>query len=1018
MNKLATLAKYAEQLRLAEMAVFLHNFGKLGEVFLKRWSIEKTAPNYSEQYVSGILIKLSNGATNKSDQALRDRLKNANESNTQNFLSVLDKENIFEKTKINLPSPLDDRPSLTEPNKDAPYTMGIFLDFHKGFIKFENIKTGKIFDDSKIKNLLGSDYRAIEILQNSHDLASGEEKEMQNLAKIEQPESSTWIASPYGFERLKINSSDNFLNQIKEQLLGFLRDLNFQKGLAASDYKEFYELSHRLFVNALGDTRIPINDVTLWDLSHSTASFFKSAVAGLVCSGKKKDDLQPNFHKDLVKWRYMTISVDFHKFVTSSQKIIDMVHRKDYLFHVYDEIKQLLEVDYPLANEIYRDENGPVFLVPEADDLLTWTDEKKESLGTKIMDCFKRKSNFADQQSGIDNSVKVIDALPHICMEESAGVEKKGTLQNALSKREPGISADPAAVADVWSNEAVRGAHPEVCPVCRLRPIGFDDIGKSNNAAKERKICAICLGRRTGRAENWYVSGRKQTIWIEETADENGRAALLCGDFNLEHWLDGTFIENTLLKNPSFARIRRCWETTQKFWLDILDEYVPKGIGQSAKRILIKPDRKLAGLNRFQAYELKINDIYLNAIWLDDKFVSADNLIVFTKRMSALVKRKKVDKSLTTDKAIELLTDLLLKEKTVQVFEPPHYGQGRPEEPEDTFEINPENIETDQDEYFPFIPILLSPARFYCIVPARDAYKIARTIQSKYQQGMGKVRDRLSLNLGIVYFQKYVPAAAVLDAGNRLLTYPRNDAIYQIKQINADSKYWINSSGNITHKEMATHARFILKDGKNRKIWFDIALKNKNGNWDEAHPALRMAKKLTSNDNSEESYERKLAREIGAQQIFFSQSFFDYIYLDTASKRYETSLDTKHGRRYHPIVNIEKSPRPYQIENIDKLHQIWESIKIAPAKPKMTKTKLYGIQDLLYQKISDWHVFDSTPDEDVKEIYEKFVEKIILKEFHFAEGSIPFNLLKESMVDGSFFDCLDIWLHVLKEKFD
>jgi len=1005
MNKLATLAKHADQLRLAELAVFLHNFGKLGEKFIKQKGSEESIKDFFEQYVSGTLVRLFQDAGNPS--SLKGKYDNAIKPETCNFLSAIDKDEIFWKIEIKLPEPLDDRPTGSGPNNSLPYKFGMFLDLHKRL------------DPNQIKDILDDGHRAIDILVCSHDLASGEEKEMDQLIKRKvisaQSEFATWISTAYGFERLKLNSSDNFLDQRRGQLLEFLRTLDLQNGLSAYDYENFYKLSRLLLVDALGDTQIPINDVTLWDLSHSTASFFKSAVAGLICSGKTKNDLQPGFHKDL-KWHYLTIAVDFHRFVTSSQKIIDMVHRKDYLFNVYDDIKHLLEVEYPLANEIYRDENGSVFLVPEVDDdLLKWTDINAETLEEKIKNCFRKA--YSENDQGKDGHLKIIETLPHIHISKDvlAG-QKKGTLQDALNKREPGFSADPLLLDEIWSFKSVKNAHPEVCPVCRLRPVGFDENGNQDNTAKDRKICAVCLDRRSGRAKKWYDWGRKQTIWIEETADENGRAALLCGDFNLDHWLDGTLIERTFQKNPSFARIRRCWETTNQFWKDVLDNLI-KGIAQPSKRIVIRPSKPLSNLNKYQAYELKVKDTYLNAIWLGDNFISADNLIVYCRRLAPLMSIKKPDKSISIEKAIDLLIELLVKAKSVEIFEPPHYAQGRSKDPIDTFEIHLEYLKPDKEEYFPFIPILHSPTRFYCIIPASDAFTIARLIKRKYQEEMGKVRDRLSLKLGIVYFQKYVPAAAVLDAGNRLLAYPQNDEIYQIEQVNSDNKYWINSLGNITSKDIATHARFEVKNvNNNRKAWFDIALKNKNGNWDETHPALRVVSETKPGADMSPEYERILAREAGAHKILFSQSYFDYIYLDTASKRFETSLDKNLARRYHPITNLKQSPRPYQIEDIEKLHQIWEYIIIAPVKPKMTKTKLYGIRDLLNQRIAAWHVFDEIADEDVREIFEKFTEKIIIKEFGYAEGSFPFKLLKASMLDGSFFDCLDIQLHILKEK--
>jgi len=74
---------------------------------------------------------------------------------------------------------------------------------------------------------------------------------------------------------------------------------------------------------------------------------------------------------------------------------------------------------------------------------------------------------------------------------------------------------------------------------------------------------------------------------MDEVADINGRVALLVGQFNLDRWLDGALIRSLLInppegiiseaddvdkheKSPSFARIRRIWETTRKFWQDVL----------------------------------------------------------------------------------------------------------------------------------------------------------------------------------------------------------------------------------------------------------------------------------------------------------------------------------------------------------------------------------------------------------------------------------------------------------------
>ncbi|MBU1247394.1 MAG: hypothetical protein KKB70_01745, partial [Proteobacteria bacterium] len=49
---------------------------------------------------------------------------------------------------------------------------------------------------------------------------------------------------------------------------------------------------------------------------------------------------------------------------------------------------------------------------------------------------------------------------------------------------------------------------------------------------------------------------------------------------------------------------------------------------------------------------------------------------------------------------------------------------------------------------------------------------VAQAIKEKYEREMGKVRNRLPLTLGAVYFGRRTPLAAALDAGRRILRHP------------------------------------------------------------------------------------------------------------------------------------------------------------------------------------------------------------------------------------------------------
>src|SRR5581483_2671236 len=65
---------------------------------------------------------------------------------------------------------------------------------------------------------------------------------------------------------------------------------------------------------------------------------------------------------------------------------------------------------------------------------------------------------------------------------------------------------------------------------------------------------------------------------LDEIADQNGRVAVIVGKFGLDDWISGDLVQTMLVraaeddhnacmpKNPSPARLRRVWETGQRFW--------------------------------------------------------------------------------------------------------------------------------------------------------------------------------------------------------------------------------------------------------------------------------------------------------------------------------------------------------------------------------------------------------------------------------------------------------------------
>jgi hypothetical protein len=140
---------------------------------------------------------------------------------------------------------------------------------------------------------------------------------------------------------------------------------------------EFLEALNVAFKNAPGDTRRPINEVDLWDWSGIVADLYKSSIAKALLIGIQ----EPN---DL-KWRLLPIRFNSEIIWRSASTIPILSARKNWFVKGLNNVQTLLEKDYHIGNEVYRDENGSIFVVPDIPDLLDIKDSSNgKSLGDMI----------------------------------------------------------------------------------------------------------------------------------------------------------------------------------------------------------------------------------------------------------------------------------------------------------------------------------------------------------------------------------------------------------------------------------------------------------------------------------------------------------------------------------------------------------------------------------------------------------------------------------------------------------
>ncbi len=356
------------------------------------------------------------------------------------------------------------------------------------------------------------------VLGRCHGVAHTEKYEAYYLFKqFKQARRS----SPFGLESLPLTNLTPLLN-----------DLPFNK---MSKQSYFGKAVKKAFSIAVADTRQPLNDVTLWDWSNIVAALYKAALAQALLLDEKKDP-------SLIKWRLFSIRFDGINFLAKANRIPDLLARRNLLVNGLDEVRELLEIKYPLGLEIYRDENGSVFIVPDIDKLTELKNSDGKELSTLILEKFGHATIRGRESLELEGEI-----LPSLVLDENGWEWQKNVVgHDAPMPIADHLNIHLAAHGDVsrirsWWQISGR----DVCPVCQLRPEGWEAPNSQHHRTRKtdnQKLCYVCEQRRRGRAKQWALRERETTVWIDEVSDIHGRLALIVGNFSLQKWFNGQML--------------------------------------------------------------------------------------------------------------------------------------------------------------------------------------------------------------------------------------------------------------------------------------------------------------------------------------------------------------------------------------------------------------------------------------------------------------------------------------------
>lgn len=728
-------------------------------------------------------------------------------------------------------------------------------------------------------------------------------------AKVKQKKNATFIATAFGYEEKRIEDPEALTEELYNLLENALAEY-LENGDIKELRKKITKETKKFYLNFLGETRRPANDVTLWDHSYSVASLFKCAVAVNIidCDKASFDPLE-------FRWKVLRVNLDVLSILSKGIKLGDVISYQDRIEEAFRRVKELIEVEYPLGNEIYRDTSGIYFLIPDVD--LTVIDGLRKKLIEEVNEVEPElmATILVTSEKGPETSSEKLSSKGgRFEMEKEIKQLLKRLLPSSRGKAIVEITYPTSTERFPVNNFNFDWSDKEVCPICRLRPMEENSDG-----------CEHCIGRRVKRAKKW-IAEPVYTIWLDEVADHNDRIALITGSFDLRKWLDGTFIRTMIIdtnpesgkepnKNPSPARIRRVWESTQHF--------IRETIGRILQDFPYAEGTQYSGLRR-KRIELKIEpnpnvpvgatcDIEVEGIRFSPVCINKENSIFVSTINLQILGR-------FGNSAEEISS--YLRGKSIKV----NCGRGWKENYRIS-ECHPADKEF--QNYLPFVKIFDFPDQFMVLAPAYDVLEIAERIVREYEAQFSKVRDRLPLHLGIIAFHRKTPLYAVMEAGKTLVEAFRErsntigvEVIEPIKDVSAPDSSLGSKVKKVVLKPNSDYSHYLLE-------WF-ISYSTGDGQDDEWHPYFR----FNGNPNREPySFEYTNGNYVvhvkalqKGDQVKIKPSFFRLFYLDTLSSRFKVDEDLRPLDDIHRITSLWNKIQE-QNWSMSQIHAFWQEVR-------------------------------------------------------------------------------------------
>jgi hypothetical protein len=691
-------------------------------------------------------------------------------------------------------------------------------------------------DSESKQNLVG-------LLQAGHAMASGIEKNLPKATSdyLSQDVTHMWLSTAFGHPvRNLLDDLPDLLTDVGwkrlleqiEQLLTVLKQLG-DNG-SPSDIDGWWcwrdgavgpeGWLRKTFSCTLAETRLPNNDITLFDQSYVAAALFKSAVAGAILEGSSFPWSSDRL-KQQTRWRLLTIGIGADHYEARAVKIGDWTGARLALDEFFTRVCNLVEVDLAVGSLLYRDGETCVFSFPGE----RFGHDKQGYQGGDLQ-IADWQSWLAEQMDSYARDANL--EMPPYCHIGEPSRSLVGMTAEIRKARETMV----VPVFRGWKIPDQDSSNGHVCPVCLVR--------RTRSGTDKQMSCDPCKARRTHRLDMW-LKGKfgSDSIWISEVADANDRVALVTMSLDIEPWLDGTRLDalrtqaipewrkfNPVLKkqlNPidpsacfsslfqyikgkfrSFDRTDHVLSSLQEgyqhetdwpsFFSKIVEDRADApqwgAIDESGRAGWLTHQlfRKLGSPGRIYRFERQAEDFFKALLAEFREITAADQNRWRVRRL--VIKQENGSSGSWKDRQTyggrygDAPVSLLYREQTKDFLTICNLARLlKPEQDknslsgitlelkaDDSIDATPLVVDSASDAadslgvYHPVIPLDLSPVRFRVLLPLEAVSAcVDRTIEA-WRDQFARVWDRLPLRVGVVAFPRMTPFQAVIDAARTI----------------------------------------------------------------------------------------------------------------------------------------------------------------------------------------------------------------------------------------------------------